>query len=1661
MLRTNNLSLFCPRIGLEWQRGMADIGEILQKQLLNELGKHIIITQKNGTEVSGRLIEVSPNHITIKTASRLKTILTEMIGGWDILVEEEERADTETESSSHTPASELPHMQSSQANLSSNHATPLVVADSFEQQVQGRLAYIEDYIAGKIRGVNLKVLPPDFTNSSNILKGSLSKEAFREWQRIKQKYDNAVKLNELGSHFGRIQPIVNDFKVLVGRVPSSPTLRRHLAYFQYIASNIQEALRTYLEASFLSFTASDWYNVAALSLSTPLRAEVQAIYALGQVFRTTALTSAPDGWYCYIGLLQSTGNATLLREIYSANTRKFSEVETQYLLLASIYLLKRFAQKDVASVLVRGILKERVLGELLQEAMSYLSWPPDQTYKQQERSMNELRQQFLSQIKPTPQVTSNTALASKSNSSSKVSQQAITDVRKKTAVLLQTLMPQLQGQITSYKRDRGYGFVRGADEIVYYFHHSAVGDEDVLVQLESLDEETLPQQEQIPVSFEATQGPMGHVAINISRQRVIDKVFEQANAYAHDGDYIKAVTNIKKVLATDPAYPHAQELYEKWKGYARIAVLPRGSTPYARAKRLQMIEKDYEEAINLFYEAIRLHDNTESAVKDLATVLMQLGHAKEAVLVLEEHRHTVTDQQPIDNLLINAYQKAGNYASAIALLQKNLNVAMPRSKQAHLKWQIAICYLRQEDYIEAEDWFHQVIDLGLPNKAAQRNLAFCLIKLQRYEEAEQLLTVNLADAQSAELLKAIEQVKTTGRAAEINEMIPDMVLADFSSEISPFARFFLGRCTYEGVPPVHVQENRFERGDVRRLEELATKLGTRRPRERAEYYLSAAAILWKYEDWEDNYNQLYKYLCRSFASRGDAAVIENKPLDSAREWYCEALSVYDGNRSRNKGDEQDAVNALVRFLFATLGRTAVPTEQVGFDNLSINENLEKILHYQAQQEKIFDAIAYLVFRSQFAANRILTRLHAVPKFQEMALDYLKSRGIEIPTGMVRQQEFSALWKKLQLHDLEQARTASIELRSMTRVELTEASVEASLQRLRIAERNLFFDLDQQRVGELQKILEAMLDLTQQYTFEEQERFCTQIENRCKDLLQEIEANPTSLSVEELYPIVETIQRKTAEYLEEIYASSVPQLALRLPKSMDTYISTANYQRIEVQIVIENRMGCSPAEAVELIVQEESNLFTVEARDLKLNGSLRGGEQRITLVPIRITEHALHAQAFSLPIYLQYRTRSGETLQTPIIGFSINLYSVEHFERIENPYAAYAQGGIVAEEKMFYGRSELITNIAEAICNARLQSKSIIIFGQKRSGKSSILYHLKKRLQQEKKLLVLDLETIGTFLDIHSQIPLLHQILYCILNELENIIEDEMAKGRPPLPHLVFPLSKEFYEHPTPLRYFQELLKRFKRTAAKTEMWQDIRLVLLIDEFSYLYGYIMDGHLSPDFMKNWKALLQVNLFSAVLAGQDVMPKFKELFPNDFGITEDKPVSYLQPEDAEKLIDEPIRIGGPSGESRYRERAIARILDLTAGSPFYIQIICNRLVEYMNRKQAKLVTEADVEQVKNELIEGTNPLGWEHFDNLTNSGDTSPDAIPEEDARAILKKIAINSRTGPCSRSSILVETQKSISDILKDLETRKVVEVKHGQYYAIRVDLFKEWLLTHQ
>lgn len=1699
----------------------------LQKRL--PIGCPVRIVTKNNTQYAGIVLEHESDFLVLKEANGDESFISyeDISSGKKLEADAPEVKTTSVPSSpviaivDEEPSKIVQIVQAIAPPIPQNTQMSDIDIDT---EIFKRLRGIGKRFDEGMRSATITVQHADFIFPAEELSGYGPRG---EWERIKNMYDYARKMNELGPKHNRVQLIVAGLKELSEKYPSSPSLKRQVVYFLLLMQKVEklpEALKYCKQAAVLSNSASDWHNVAALAKE--VQDDALMCYSLNQLFKQKAINSDITIWYLYILSIYKLEDYVLLRRFLDAGRRTLSAEEEQLLFEAALYILLSSEREQAAQELMCQQIKGSPISTLVQDACKYFQYSLSDEYQ-------KIEAEFVSLAAPRPSPTPPPSQApllvplleapvmkpvySPPLRMASPPSRAPMPSPSKTAVPIHNkyeLAPQYtEGAIYTYKAKGSYGFLYGANGDNYFFHRSAVSDIDLLAYLEQIDEKPLSDSKRIPVYFEIAQGPKGPLAVRVwstssvsqnsgvayreragfdtssgplrangtliiegdeeqageasygtasttqEQAQTVDKIFALANRFAETGKHLQAITQIKRVLALDSSYPGAKQLYDQLREYVSFASLPTGSNPYARAKHALM-RKDLEEAADLFYTAIRQNDRKETAVKDLAVLLLRLNRGHEAIKVLTQYRQQMKDQEAIESLLIQAYQKVEQYAQAIVLMQKKFNSASTRVNRASLCWLIANNYLRLEQFTSAQQWFQRVIDQRIEGRvvAAQISVALCLIKQQQYDKAEEMLNKTpLLDApaevqeQVATLLEEVRKLKMTGRSGRIDEIINETYLSDFSIGISGFANFFLERCEYDGVAPAHVQSKTFDNNTIRQLIELAEKVGPRNPRERAEYYLSAAQIVSELDDIDDQY-QLYLYLCRSFTSRGDAAV-QNGLLDVVRDWYCEALHMYDGDLSGSR-DDQDAYCALVRYLYSTLDIKLIPINKAPL----IDNTLRDVFEFQSDPVKVFDAITYLMSCSQYAANRILGRLYRTPEYKKLALTYLRSKGYAIVEESATQEEFIHLWDEPRRKMRNEFRTILIELRPLARVDITPASIESRIRTLRDVGQHLFFDLDKQRVEQLQSILEAAQDLCGQDAFEGQDRFCTRIDTLCQNLLQEIEASPTRISVEGLYPIIAAVQGKTRAKREEIYKVSEPQLTIRA--AVESYVPDDN-QRVEVQIVVANKLGCSPAESLELIVQvdQEESFFTTVASEVKLNGSLRGGEQKILVVPIQVTEIALIAQSFSLPIYVQYRTLSAEKMLTTSASFSIRLYASTQFVKIANPYARYANGGVVGDD-MFYGRTELIANIADAICKERSQSKSIVIFGQKRSGKSSILYHLEKKLKQEDDLLVVNIENIGALMDEKSSVALLYQILWAILNKLQFVIEDEILEKGRPIFSLPFPNDTQFYTHLSPLTFFRDLLTLFKRTAARTPGWEKVHVVLLIDEFSYVYGKIISGQLSEDFMKNWKALLQNNFFSVVLVGQDVMPKFIQRFPNDFAAMQDIRVNYLEEEEARRLIDEPIRLG--EGKSRYREKAIERILDLTAGSPFYIQIICSRLVEYMNSERAELVTYADVDNVKNALIDSAkpNPLEWNHFDNLVSSGDNSPDAISDEDAIKVLKVIAKNSRAGSCSLDTVLNNVEKTVCPvkvILLDLEKRQVIECKEGQYYRIRVGLFKEWL----
>ena len=311
--------------------------------------------------------------------------------------------------------------------------------------------------------------------------------------------------------------------------------------------------------------------------------------------------------------------------------------------------------------------------------------------------------------------------------------------------------------------------------------------------------------------------------------------------------------------------------------------------------------------------------------------------------------------------------------------------------------------------------------------------------------------------------------------------------------------------------------------------------------------------------------------------------------------------------------------------------------------------------------------------------------------------------------------------------------------------------------------------------------------------------------------------------------------------------------------------------------------------------------------------------------------------------------------------------------------------------MFFGRQELLERIYSEVTSGPL-GQCFVLYGQKRSGKSSVLRQLAKRLRPPNLAIYLSLGTIDTAKAERSFVQA------CIDSLYERLVHDfdmtDIMEQHWP---------REFQVESSPIESFRRSVRASTRLLEARKGWRDVRPIFLIDEFTYVYEYIREGLLTPAFMRQWKSLLESRTFDAVLVGQDTMPRFKEAYPNEFGVTHDERISYLSEEEARALAEDPIMMGS---ESRYKGASLDRLISLTAGSAFYLQIFCDRLVQHLNRNRLAFITESVVGDVLGQLTMGPAALPMDKFDPLITAAGESVALAPKERYLALLTRVALN-------------------------------------------------------
>ena len=462
-------------------------------------------------------------------------------------------------------------------------------------------------------------------------------------------------------------------------------------------------------------------------------------------------------------------------------------------------------------------------------------------------------------------------------------------------------------------------------------------------------------------------------------------------------------------------------------------------------------------------------------------------------------------------------------------------------------------------------------------------------------------------------------------------------------------------------------------------------------------------------------------------------------------------------------------------------------------------------------------------------------------------------------------------------------------------------------------------------------------------------------------------------------------------------------------------------------------GSAPVESVQLLLKHNPDLRAYG--QMGFLQTLRPNETRELVQRLKVSDLALGVGEVTISLSLRFRRASGQFAESPARTIVLVLEQAGKFVSVTNPYSRYSGGTPVEEQKMFFGRRELLERIYNEITSGPL-GQCFVLYGQKRSGKSSVLRQLEKRLRPPNLAIHLSLGTIDTAKAERSFVQACIDSLYDRL-VLDFDMADVVEHNWP----------RDYQIEASPIESFRRSVRASTSLLEARKGWRDVRPIFLIDEFTYVYEYIREGLLTPAFMRQWKSLLESRTFDAVLIGQDTMPRFKEAYPNEFGVTHDERISYLSEEEARALAQNPIMMGD---ESRYKGASLDRLINLTAGSAFYLQIFCDRLVQHLNRNRLVFITESVVGDVLGQLTTGTSALTMDKFDPLITAAGESVALAPKDRYLALLTRVALNP-----SITSQEVGTEDA--PLVRDLFAREVLERDASGRLRIRVGLFAEWL----
>jgi AAA+ ATPase superfamily predicted ATPase len=377
---------------------------------------------------------------------------------------------------------------------------------------------------------------------------------------------------------------------------------------------------------------------------------------------------------------------------------------------------------------------------------------------------------------------------------------------------------------------------------------------------------------------------------------------------------------------------------------------------------------------------------------------------------------------------------------------------------------------------------------------------------------------------------------------------------------------------------------------------------------------------------------------------------------------------------------------------------------------------------------------------------------------------------------------------------------------------------------------------------------------------------------------------------------------------------------------------------------------------------------------------------------------------------------------------MNTGSKDNFQPIANPYIV---GNPIREQKMFFGREDDFKFIRQKVTGGK-KGGLLVLCGSRRSGKTSILFQIMNgRLGEDFFPVLIDMQAMTVENDLDFMIKLGRAIIEAIGDPGISLERDFLAKTEG-----------------GSLEAFQNLINKInERLGGK-------KLILLFDEYEIFETHIGKGLISKDILNlfaNWIEHKQ-GVF-IVFTGSDKLEERKaEYWEHFLGKALHRRISFLTETDTLRLIVEPL-----ADVIQYEPLLPEHIYELTAGQPFYTQVICQALVDHLNEVHRYEVTADDLHDVAGQIIENPLPqmiFAWNSLTNieklaLSIIGELNSDEIMPVSAEEILA-YGKNEKIG-------LGIDPNTLNETLERLFHHDIIDKESDENkYTFKMDVWRRW-----